>query len=127
MARVTVEDCLKNVDNRFDLVLLSTRRARDLLNTGVDPYVPWDNDKATVVALREIAEGYIKSDYISPQVVEAKAEPLTYEFSDFEMEDESDNALIKALTQSNQENEAEISELEKGIAENLDDPSENSE
>jgi len=58
MARITVEDCLTNVDNRFDLVLLASRRARQLVN-GVDPLVPWENDKPTVVALREIAEGLI--------------------------------------------------------------------
>ena len=49
MARVTVEDCLEHVDNRFDLVLLAAKRARQLTN-GVDPLVPWENDKATVVA-----------------------------------------------------------------------------
>lgn len=57
MARVTVEDCLGSVDNRFDLVLVATKRARQLLNTGIEPLVPWENDKATVVALREIASG----------------------------------------------------------------------
>ena len=55
MARITVEDCLDNVDNRFDLVLLASRRARQLVN-GVDPLVPWENDKATVVALRGSVE-----------------------------------------------------------------------
>jgi DNA-directed RNA polymerase subunit omega len=58
MARITVEDCLEHVDNRFDLVLLASRRARQLVN-GVDPLLPWENDKATVVALREIAEGLV--------------------------------------------------------------------
>lgn len=58
MARVTIEDCLEHVDNRFELVLLATKRARQLVN-GVEPLVPWENDKATVVALREIAEGLI--------------------------------------------------------------------
>jgi DNA-directed RNA polymerase subunit omega len=58
MARVTIEDCLDHVDNRFELVLLATKRARQLVN-GVEPLVPWENDKATVVALREIAEGLI--------------------------------------------------------------------
>ena len=58
MARVTVEDCLDYVDNRFDLVLLATKRARQLVN-GVDPLLPWENDKPTVMALREIAEGLI--------------------------------------------------------------------
>ena len=59
MARVTVEDCLKNVDNRFELVLVAAKRARELMLTGVNPTVDWDNDKATVVALREIAKGTI--------------------------------------------------------------------
>jgi DNA-directed RNA polymerase subunit omega len=58
MARVTVEDCLDYVDNRFDLVLLATKRARQLVN-GVAPLLPWENDKPTVMALREIAEGLI--------------------------------------------------------------------
>jgi DNA-directed RNA polymerase subunit omega len=61
MARITVEDCLDNVDNRFDLVLLASRRARQLVN-GVDPLVAWENDKPTVVALREIAEGLITEE-----------------------------------------------------------------
>ena len=59
MARVTVEDCLDHVDNRFELVMLATRRARSLRNYGNDPLVPEENDKATVIALREIAEGKI--------------------------------------------------------------------
>ena len=58
MARVTVEDCLEHIDNRFDLVLLASKRARQLTN-GVEPLVPWENDKATVVALREIAGGLV--------------------------------------------------------------------
>ncbi|MEJ2317543.1 MAG: DNA-directed RNA polymerase subunit omega [Gammaproteobacteria bacterium] len=58
MARVTVEDCLDKVDNRFQLVLVATKRARQLAN-GVQPLVPWENDKPTIVALREIAEGLV--------------------------------------------------------------------
>ncbi len=57
MARVTVEDCLKNVKNRFELVILAAKRARQLMH-GREPKVEWDNDKPTVVALREIAEGH---------------------------------------------------------------------
>jgi len=60
MARITVEDCLEHVDNRFDLVLLASRRARQIL-TGADPMVPEDNDKPTVIALREIADGLIST------------------------------------------------------------------
>ncbi len=58
MARITVEDCLENVDNRFELVMLASKRARQLMRGSVDPTVPWENDKATVVALREIAAGH---------------------------------------------------------------------
>jgi DNA-directed RNA polymerase subunit omega len=58
MARVTVEDCLDKVDNRFQLVLVATKRARQLAN-GVQPLVPWENDKPTIVALREIAAGLV--------------------------------------------------------------------
>ena len=61
MARVTVEDCLRNVDNRFELVLLGARRARQLIKEAVDPLVPWDNDKTTVVALREIADNLVNA------------------------------------------------------------------
>ena len=58
MARVTVEDCLDNVENRFELVLLASRRARQLA-AGKEALVRWENDKPTVVALREISEGKI--------------------------------------------------------------------
>lgn len=61
MARVTVEDCLRNVKNRFELVMIAAKRARQLMR-GKEPRVEWDNDKATVVALREIAEGYTNFD-----------------------------------------------------------------
>ena len=66
MARITVEDCLENVDNRFDLVLLASKRARQLAN-GVDPLLPWENDKPTVMALREIAEGLVDDSTIQTQ------------------------------------------------------------
>jgi DNA-directed RNA polymerase subunit omega len=63
MARVTVEDCLAHVDNRFDLVLLATKRARQLAN-GVEPTLPWHKDKPTVMALREIADGRISYEVV---------------------------------------------------------------
>jgi len=65
MARITVEDCLENVDNRFHLVLLASKRARQLVN-GVEPLLPWENDKPTVVALREIAEGLVDDNSVNP-------------------------------------------------------------
>lgn len=61
MARITVEDCLNYVDNRFELVLLAAKRARQLL-AGAEALVGWGNDKATVVALREIAAGKLDLD-----------------------------------------------------------------
>lgn len=61
MARVTVEDCLKNVKNRFELVIIASKRARQLMR-GKEPKVEWDNDKPTVVALREIAAGFTDFD-----------------------------------------------------------------
>jgi DNA-directed RNA polymerase subunit omega len=63
MARVTVEDCLQNVDNLFQLVLLASQRARRLAN-GAEATVPHDNDKVTVIALREIAEGNITPEML---------------------------------------------------------------
>lgn len=74
MARITVEDCLDNVDNRFQLVLVATRRARQLIN-GADPFVERGNDKPTVLALREIAAGFVTNaileDETAPAVFEA--------------------------------------------------------
>jgi DNA-directed RNA polymerase subunit omega len=58
MARVTVEDCLNNVDNQFQLTLIAAKRARQLVR-GAEAKVAWSNDKSTVVALREIAEGHV--------------------------------------------------------------------
>ena len=73
MARITVEDCLEHVDNRFDLVLLATKRARQLAD-GVEPLLPWENDKPTVVALREIAEGLVTNETVDAPPVEEDIE-----------------------------------------------------
>ncbi len=70
MARVTVEDCLENVENRFELVMVSSKRARQLATGGKDPMVAWENDKPTVVALREIAEGYVNASILEPKAPE---------------------------------------------------------
>ncbi|MDA3868853.1 MAG: DNA-directed RNA polymerase subunit omega [Gammaproteobacteria bacterium] len=68
MARLTVEDCLDYVDNRFDLVLVATRRARQLA-MGADPLLPVENDKPTVLALREIAENLINEEVLTQAVI----------------------------------------------------------
>lgn len=64
MARVTVEDCLEKVANRFELVMVASKRARDIAVNGAEPNVDWENDKPTVVALREIAEGFVESSIL---------------------------------------------------------------
>jgi DNA-directed RNA polymerase subunit omega len=79
MARITVEDCLDRVDNRFELVLVAARRARDLA-LGREALVAWENDKPTVVALRELAEGkldhLIKEKYARPVPPPPEPEPV---------------------------------------------------
>jgi len=64
MARVTVEDCLEHVANRFELVMVASKRARQLATGGKDPLVQEESDKPTVIALREIAEGLITSEFL---------------------------------------------------------------
>ena len=64
MARITVEDCLANMDNRFELVLTATKRARQIAH-GADTLVSEENDKPTVIALREIADGHIDADKVN--------------------------------------------------------------
>jgi len=63
MARVTVEDCLENVINRYELVLLASKRARQIV-LGSEPLVPPDDDKPTVIALREIAENLVNTENV---------------------------------------------------------------
>jgi DNA-directed RNA polymerase subunit omega len=63
MARITVEDCLETIENRFKLVLLASKRARQL-EKGAKEFVPREKDKDTVLALREIAEGHVTEDNI---------------------------------------------------------------
>ena len=65
MARVTVEDCLENVENRFELVMVASKRSRQLATGGKDPLVHEESDKPTVIALREIAEGLITNEILN--------------------------------------------------------------
>ncbi len=64
MARVTVEDAVEAIGNRFDLIMVASKRARQLATGGKDPMVEWDNDKPTVVALREIEAGFVTKDNV---------------------------------------------------------------
>lgn len=65
MARVTVEDCLDNVANRFELVMVASKRARQIATGGKEPMVDEESDKPTVIALREIAEALITPEILS--------------------------------------------------------------
>ncbi len=67
MARVTVEDAVEKVGNRFDLILVASRRARQIASEGKDPLVEIDNDKPTVIALREIEEGLMSAEIMDEQ------------------------------------------------------------
>ena len=71
MARITVEDCLDNIENIFEMVLVAAKRARRVAH-GADPMVELENDKPTVIALREIAEGLV-----NPSILEEIEEPVT--------------------------------------------------
>ena len=85
MARITVEDCLENLDNRFQLVLVAAKRSRQI-SLGAEPRVPLENDKPTVVALREIAAGLV-----GPEVLDEVAvrEPtLEWQVSETEVQRE---------------------------------------
>ena len=74
MARITVEDCLDNIDNIFEMVLVAAKRARRIAH-GADPMVELENDKPTVIALREIADGLI-----TPAILEEIDQPPAEEF-----------------------------------------------
>jgi len=74
MARITVEDCLSNIDNIFEMVLVAAKRARRVAH-GADPMVELENDKPTVIALREIADGHV-----TPAILEEIDQPAIEEF-----------------------------------------------
>ena len=92
MARITVEDCLEHVDNRFDLVLLAARRARQIAQ-GADPLVPAENDKPTVIALREIAENLVSKSGLDEMEAQHEIERIA---SDDELVREIAQASLKA-------------------------------
>ena len=74
MARITVEDCLENIENIFEMVLVAAKRARRVAH-GADPMVELENDKPTVIALREIAEGHV-----TPAILDEIEVPAVEEF-----------------------------------------------
>ena len=80
MARVTVQDAVEKVGNRFDLVLVAARRARQMQVGGKDPLVPEENDKTTVIALREIEEGLINNQILDVRERQEQQEQEAAEF-----------------------------------------------
>ncbi len=82
MARITVEDCLDNINNIFEMVLVASKRARRIAH-GADPLVELENDKPTVIALREIAEGHI-----TPSILEEIDQPPTEDLLQQEVAEE---------------------------------------
>lgn len=93
MARITVEDCLDNVDNRFELVMVATRRARQIYNYGVEPLVEEENDKPTVIALREIAGGLINDEMLDANEVTQDDDPIEIPFGAMSRTDEGSTDL----------------------------------
>jgi DNA-directed RNA polymerase subunit omega len=92
MARITVEDCLEYVDNRFDLILLASRRARQI-SQGADPLVPIENDKPTVIALREIAANLISKTGLDEMEAQHEIERIT-----------SEDELVRDIAQASLDN-----------------------
>ena len=85
MARITVEDCLENIDNIFEMVLVAAKRARRIAH-GADPMVELENDKPTVLALREIADGLVdpeRVDVMQAEIEAAEAFDAPIEDDDF--------------------------------------------
>ena len=81
MARVTVEDCLEKIDNRFKLIMVASKRARQIA-MGTEPLVEWENDKPTVVALREIADELITEESLKETPLTSSEELLSEEIGE---------------------------------------------
>jgi len=140
MARVTVEDCLDNVENRFELVLVAAKRTRQLM-LGADPLVPEDRDKLTVVALREIAEGMITRSILEEQKIDLEKELFGEAEELDEAEEPSPVAMVEkgeaeepspvAMMEKTEEDSSELGmetsesvEIGEDATDGQDDPSE---
>ena len=103
MARITVEDCLKKIDSQYDLVLLAKERTSQL-NAGAKSLVSQDNDKNTVIALREIGEGQISIKTIEDSAInklrKAQSEPTELEDLDVDQEDDFDKIYKGEISKS---------------------------
>ena len=127
MARITVEDCIDKFDSRFELVLVASNRARKL-HSGEEPTVERDNDKNTVIALREIADETIPTEVFKQDLVEEyqtvspiDEEELALEFNEENTDDEAESDKLSEA--SVETDETEISEVDSnGNSETNNDP-----
>lgn len=119
MARITVEDCLEQVENRFHLVRVASKRARQIMN-GKEPTLEWDNDKATVLALREIAAGNITEEMLEEKPVINEDEGI---FDQSEIDEEIGTLLREtdSETESTEELKASDSSNEENTEEEITD------
>ena len=123
MARITVEDCLDKVDNRFELVMVSSKRARQIQIEGKDPMVDVDNDKPTVIALREIAEGHVDASILiaKPAVnledIGAEFEAAEAEATEAKEGEEATEVAASAAAAEKEDSKDEKAEEEKPSAE----------
>ena len=127
MARITVEDCIDKFDSRFELVLVASNRARKL-HSGDEPTVEKNNDKNTVIALREIADETISADEFKQSLVEEyqtvspinEEDELGLEFDDQNVDEENDTE--DEIKDHNSENESveELEEIEESNMETND-------
>ena len=103
MARITVEDCLEKIDSQYDLVLLAKERTAQL-NSGEEPLVTEDNDKNTVIALREIGEGKISIKTIEDSAInklrKTMSQPAELEDLDIEQDDNFDKIYKGEISKS---------------------------
>ena len=116
MARITVEDCIDKFDSRFELVLVASNRARKL-HSGDEPTVERDNDKNTVIALREIADETISAEEFKQNLVEEyqsvspiDEEELALEFNEENTDDEANSEKLSEV--SAETDETDISEVD---------------
>jgi len=113
MARITVEDCLEKVENRFHLVRVASKRARQIMN-GKEPTLEWDNDKATVLALREIAAGNITEDMLNDKPAVNDDEDGIFDQSEIDAE------IGVLLNADKPEDKEELKTMPEDSVENLD-------
>ena len=126
MARITVEDCIDKFESRFELVLVASNRARKL-HSGESPTVEKDNDKPTVIALREIADESVSVDSLKEKLIQEyqtvqplEDEDLSLDYVSEEIQSK-DEIITEDDDQLNQENEKIINSNEEISPEESDD------